>query len=386
MEYDLVFEGGGAKGILFVGALQEFEARGHTVGRLMGTSAGAITATLLAAGYTPGQMKAVVVDRLPNGAPRFSSFMDVPAKFDEVLIKKSLLMMLFQSIDLPLIPDALEEKVDKRIMDTLMQASAFRQLFSFTEVGGLYSGELFRLWFREKLNAGGRLLGTATFEEFHQKTGKDLSLVASDVTGQQMLILNHLTAPKLPVYTGVRMSMSIPFVWKEVVWEEGWGRYRNQNITGHAIVDGGALSNFPISYLIDDTDEIRAVMGNQKGSGNVLGLLIDDEIDVPGLPPKTQPVSAEGKKKIDIDLESRWFVVLQRVGNLINTMMNARDKAAIKTHRKNVCHLPAKGVGTVEFDMSEERIECLIATGNNAMKKYLEHKERRERARTARGR
>jgi hypothetical protein len=33
MEYDLVFEGGGAKGILFVGALQEFETRGHTVCR-----------------------------------------------------------------------------------------------------------------------------------------------------------------------------------------------------------------------------------------------------------------------------------------------------------------------------------------------------------------
>ncbi|NJN43657.1 MAG: hypothetical protein HC806_02255 [Anaerolineae bacterium] len=65
------FEGGGAKGILFVGALEEFEARGHTVGRLIGTSAGAITATLLAAGYTPAQMKEVVIDRLPNGKPRF---------------------------------------------------------------------------------------------------------------------------------------------------------------------------------------------------------------------------------------------------------------------------------------------------------------------------
>jgi predicted acylesterase/phospholipase RssA len=48
MEFDLVFEGGGAKGIVFVGAVQEFEALGHTADRLLGTSAGAITATLLA--------------------------------------------------------------------------------------------------------------------------------------------------------------------------------------------------------------------------------------------------------------------------------------------------------------------------------------------------
>jgi len=381
MEYDLVFEGGGAKGILFVGALQEFEARGHTVGRLIGTSAGAITATLLAAGYTPAQMKDVVVDRLPNGKPRFSTFMDVPAGFDEALIKGSLSSMLFQSIDLPLIPDALEEQVDKRIMDTLLKSPAFRQLFSFTELGGLYSGELFRLWFREKLNAGGRLLGSATFEEFHRKTGKDLSLVASDVTGQAMLILNHRTTPKLPVYMAVRMSMSIPFVWREVVWEEGWGRYRNRNITGHAIVDGGALSNFPITYLIDDTAEIRAVMGSKKGSGNVLGMLIDDAIPVPNLPAKP-----EVSNKKNVDLESRWFIVLHRIGNLINTITNARDNAAIITYHANVCHLPSKGIGTVEFDMPEERIECLIHCGNNAMKKYLDTLERKGRARDERGR
>ena len=42
MKYDLVFEGGGAKGMVFVGALQVFESLGHTPGRLMGTSAGAI--------------------------------------------------------------------------------------------------------------------------------------------------------------------------------------------------------------------------------------------------------------------------------------------------------------------------------------------------------
>jgi len=35
MKYDLVFEGGGAKGSVFVGALQEFNARGHETGRLI---------------------------------------------------------------------------------------------------------------------------------------------------------------------------------------------------------------------------------------------------------------------------------------------------------------------------------------------------------------
>lgn len=29
MKFDMVFKGGGAKGMVFVGAMQEFESRGH---------------------------------------------------------------------------------------------------------------------------------------------------------------------------------------------------------------------------------------------------------------------------------------------------------------------------------------------------------------------
>ena len=37
--------------------------------------------------------------------------------------------------------------------------------------------------------------------------------------------LNHRTAPNCPVAWAVRMSMSIPFIWQAVVWEEAWGLY-----------------------------------------------------------------------------------------------------------------------------------------------------------------
>ena len=38
MEFDIVFEGGGAKGMVFVGASTALEERGHTARRLVGTS------------------------------------------------------------------------------------------------------------------------------------------------------------------------------------------------------------------------------------------------------------------------------------------------------------------------------------------------------------
>lgn len=87
MRYDLVFEGGGTKGSVFVGVLQEFNARGNEPGRLIGTLAGAISATLIAAGYSPQEMLDAVNEKLPNGKTRFSTFMDITEGFDESAIE-----------------------------------------------------------------------------------------------------------------------------------------------------------------------------------------------------------------------------------------------------------------------------------------------------------
>jgi predicted acylesterase/phospholipase RssA len=77
MQYDLVFEGGGAKGMSFVGALQELEARGHTHGRLLGTSAGAIAATFTAAGYGTQEMLEALTEKDAEGRPVFMSFLSL---------------------------------------------------------------------------------------------------------------------------------------------------------------------------------------------------------------------------------------------------------------------------------------------------------------------
>jgi NTE family protein len=53
---NLVFEGGGVKGIAYVGALRQLEARGimEEIRRVGGTSAGAINAVMLSLGYSNG--------------------------------------------------------------------------------------------------------------------------------------------------------------------------------------------------------------------------------------------------------------------------------------------------------------------------------------------
>ena len=106
-----------------------------------------------------------------------------------------------------------------------------------------------------------------TLYQFYETTGSELSVVTSDTVGQRMLVLNNRTAPDLPVVWAVRMSMSIPMIWPDVAWRPEWGPYylggKARDITGHTMVDGGLLSNFPIELLLSDAPHVTAVMGVQ---------------------------------------------------------------------------------------------------------------------------
>ncbi|HEY1409971.1 MAG TPA: patatin-like phospholipase family protein, partial [Promineifilum sp.] len=104
MQFDLVFEGGGAKGMVFVGALQELERRGHTFGRLLGTSAGAIMATFTAAGFSVDEMLAALSEKDDNGVPVFQQFLGQPRPFTPDEVANSVTREILRQIDLRLLP------------------------------------------------------------------------------------------------------------------------------------------------------------------------------------------------------------------------------------------------------------------------------------------
>jgi predicted acylesterase/phospholipase RssA len=208
-----------------------------------------------------------------------------------------------------------------------------------------------------------------TLSEFYTATGgRDLSLVASDTTEGQLLVLNHNTAPDLPVVWAVRMSMSIPMVWPEVEWQAGWGNYRGKPITGNLVVDGGLLSNFPIELFISAESHIVQVMGEKKAGSRVLGLLIDESLEVPDAP-AVPGAPANGGFSVG---QLRF---IQRVNRLINTATRAHDKMVLEAFNQLVVRLPAKDYGTTEFGMSEARRNALVAAGAQAMRSYLNFRD-----------
>src|SRR5262245_48483756 len=173
--FDVVFEGGGAKGIAFVGAVEELAKQGHSLGRFIGTSAGAITAALCASGYTTDEMmKAILETR--DGKPRFSTFMDIPSAsdFSDAVRRSSLTMEALKDIQLPLLPASMDAKFDELLLNKLVENRTYARLFSFVECGGFFSGRTFLEWIREKLKAKG-IDENDTFKTFNQRKGADLS-------------------------------------------------------------------------------------------------------------------------------------------------------------------------------------------------------------------
>jgi len=205
--FDMVFEGGGAKGTAFVGAMDVLSAAGHSHRRLIGTSAGAITSTLLGAGYSASELLAAVNETLPGtDVPVFTTFLDPPevTDFSQQVIDDSVTMGLLNRAHLPGL-------VKNSVVHGLLDIDLYRELFSFTECGGFYAGNAFLTWFRKQLQ-GKNLDPNITWKNFAQQTGSDVSVVTSDVDEEEMVVLNARTAPGIPVAISVRMSMGVRLI------------------------------------------------------------------------------------------------------------------------------------------------------------------------------
>lgn len=355
---DVVFEGGGARGLALNGAVAGLEKHGFSWGRLIGTSAGAITATLSALGYNAEELRQVSLERLPSGASRMTRFLGVPSGFSDAELEGSLIGQAFAEIDLPLIPRAAEQRVENLAMRSLLHADLFAHAFSFIERGGLCSADGFLEWLKERLEAKGAGTSTMTMAEYFQRTGVDLSLIASDTSARELVILNHRTAPALPVIHAVRMSMSIPFLWPEVSWQDAWGTYRGQSVSGHTYVDGGLVSNFALRFLVSSEAWVGEVMGGPPDpERNVLGLTLDGSLPVQGTP-----------GALTRNVHSK---TLDRIERIFETALGGSDALEKDNHRPLVCRLPTSGYGTLEFSMNPERISALMDTATRAVEQWL---------------
>jgi NTE family protein len=210
-----VFEGGGVKGIAFVGAIQETERRGYRFHQLAGTSSGAIVSSLLAVGYNGDEIEEIMEEL------SFPDFLDSNWVGKIPVLGKGL-NILFKN--------------------------------------GMYSGALIEEWIGEKL----RKKGIVTFGDLPE--GK-LKIIASDITNGRILVLpDDLHRYKIkwetfPISRAVRMSSTIPYFFQPAV-------IKNSN-KKNLILDGVLLSSFPV-WLFDSSSIPRwPTFGYRLGGSNM---------------------------------------------------------------------------------------------------------------------
>ncbi len=198
LDVDLVFEGGGIKGIALIGALATLTERGYRGVRVAGTSAGAIAAAFYIAGYAPEALRDDLL-RFPFTKLKDQGWED----------------------RIPLVGPLLSLGLDF----------------------GIYEGDALEAWVRARLAAK----GIRTFADVPDFEGQcRLQVVVSDVTERRLLLLPrdaaHLgvTPGELEVARAVRMSASLPLYFEPVRW------HNPQTGREHLLVDGGLLSNFPV--------------------------------------------------------------------------------------------------------------------------------------------
>jgi NTE family protein len=311
---DLVFEGGGVKGIGLAGAYRELSDRGYQPECVAGTSAGAITAALVAVGYTGAELEDIVLHQM-----RFSEF------------------------------------EDPTFLDHFGRPGGFVQFFVSR---GMHSGSRFLAWMRERLEAKAITKFGQLRDDRAPNGGSRtyrLQVIASDLSGRQMLVLPRdapvlgLDPDELEIAEAVRMSMSIPIFFEPV-------NLRNPKTgAAHVIVDGGLLSNYPL-WLFDSPPGVPPEFPTFGM------LLVAPNQQAPLLP---APASGSEVAPIRSDLD-----FLKAIGE---TMMQAHDRFYVdQANYARTIPIPTLGVGTTQFDISPQEAQALFESGRNAAARFLD--------------
>ncbi len=324
---DAVFEGGGVRGIGHAGALLEAEENfGYEWQNVAGTSAGAIVAALVAAGYRAAEIRDIIwgID--------FEELQDKgwEDRLGEILLAPTRIIPRIGRV-VPYLPSIIKDF-------------------------GVYEGKRFQELAENLLGAKGkRVYGDLRMPGFEDdpKYRYRLRVIASDLTAGRMLVLPDdidefgMKPDELSIAFSLRMSMSIPFFFEPV-------KLKNPN-TGltHIIVDGGILSNYPI-WLFD-------VPPGQPVEWVTLGFNIyapRPEDDGPPDPFYAAP------RRIDTPVDM--------VQALWETVFSAIDQRYVsKRHWARTIPISAEGIKTTDFDLTDDQKQQLLDSGRSGAHKFL---------------
>ncbi|MDQ1524870.1 MAG: hypothetical protein QOE47_2794 [Pyrinomonadaceae bacterium] len=227
---NLVFEGGGVKGIAYGGAVEVLEESQITqqIERVAGTSAGAITAAMISLNYTAAA------------------------------IRKIMLTLPFEKFE-----------------DGCELVAPIRLIRHYGWFKGNYFLNLMESYIEAKTGDGRATFRDLT-EKYRAKNFKDLYVFGTDLSQQAVQEFSYRATPDVAVADAVRMSMSIPFFFE--------ARYYEQDGANNVYCDGGVLNNYPVSTFDEQYTSVDPDLGHtmlhRTPNPETLGFHLDN-LDAP---------------------------------------------------------------------------------------------------------
>nr|WP_245218067.1 patatin-like phospholipase family protein [Ruegeria sp. HKCCE3926] len=297
-----VFEGGGAKGYAHIGVLRAIEAEDFDIKGYAGTSAGAIVATLACVGYSsselvdPTSRSHLLHQVVGEGSRPFKLlgpggwlirllaggswtaavvafllyWMSLPLVVVVLLLWVFLFCILKLTSILPVIGSWIGEParpswgtiraywakardcVERRVSGYVLWVKGFLVFvfyFCLFQATGLSNTKSAKSALEAAIEAKLPGFGHATFEELKSITGKELRIVAANISTRRLKLFSAEETPDVIVSEAVSASIAIPGVFSPVEIEVPRGALGTTEKC--LFVDGGIVSNLP-AWVFDD--------------------------------------------------------------------------------------------------------------------------------------
>ena len=244
---------------------------------------------------------------------------------------------------------------------------------------GLFTGMAIREWIDERLHEATGIWNVTfeTFNELTKETGQGVHLKIAGVclNTAEVVWFDHLGPWKhLPIADAVRISMSIPGIFKPVAITPKLSDNGIDLEKALLFVDGGVLNNTPIHAFDTINEDETAVT---KAEEYLFGIKAR-------LPNKVLPFNKEvlGLRLIDpSEGGMQWFSNgISMFGGVLNALMSQSERFQIRTtgEAKHTIELDTSGLNILEFTVNSKKMakkcdENFTFTDDWLSNKWKEH-------------